>query len=102
MSEEPPKALADKFNVKHIRQEGARFHVHSWSMCRGRFDVDFSIRWCSEPFCEHNLPPILDCVANGLAPSHIIPAVPAREWLASDDGRAILRSFKGIWSGAHG
>lgn len=83
--------LSDKFSVKHVRQEGARFHVHSWGLCNGRFGVEFGTTWCSEPFCEDNLPSILECVANGLDPARIIPAVPAREWLASDPGRLALR-----------
>lgn len=40
--------------VKHIVQEGARFHVLSWTALEGP-KSDGCITTCSEPMCEINM-----------------------------------------------
>lgn len=39
--------------TKHIIKEGARYHVHSYHLCRDEFG-EFSKTTCSTKDCEHN------------------------------------------------
>lgn len=87
-------SLRDKFSVTHIIQEGARFHVHSYSLVRSRKRLldSFSLAWCSEPFCETNYREVLRCVEEGHDPAKLCPCTDAKSWLATDEGRAAVKA----------
>jgi hypothetical protein len=88
--------IADKFNVTHIRQEGARFHVLSFGgYISSKTGQHFGLTWCSEPFCEVNATAISEGLQEGLDPIKHVPAVAAREWLKSDAGRRALQAEGG-------
>lgn len=80
--------LKEKFSIKHIYEEGARFHVHSWSLIGSAKSFrNFTVTMCSEPFCEDNLVAIQDCLKHGVDPAKVIPSVSAKKWLQSDEGQ---------------
>jgi hypothetical protein len=72
-----------KFSVRHIHQDGARFHTPSWGLCVGRLGKEFGTTWCSEPFCERNAASVLECQRNGIDPAKVIPSVAAKDWFRS-------------------
>lgn len=94
MSKGLSEALRTKFNVRHIIQNGARFHVTSYGLWRSRkvpFD-DFCIDWCSEPFCERNIQCIETWVKNGHDPAECCYSPAVKDWLKTSAGRAVLAS----------
>lgn len=89
-------ALEDKFSVPHIRQDGARFHVHSYSLVtsRKRPWENFALSWCSEPFCETNLSEVKKAIEEEHDPANLCHCVAAKEWLRSKAGRAAISAVK--------
>lgn len=63
--------------VKHIVQEGARFHVLSWTALEGP-KSDGCITTCSEPMCEINMRAINELKRCGIDPARFLPRTMAR------------------------
>jgi hypothetical protein len=89
VSESTKSAIRNQFNVKHVRKQGARFHVHSYGLYES-YHKRRAITWCSEAFCTDNRVGVFTCIEMGLDPARMIPSVAAKEWLSSRAGRAAL------------
>ncbi|KAB2709674.1 hypothetical protein [Brucella intermedia] len=85
---EVPAVLRDAINKKlcqkHIVRQGARYHVPSWSMMCGKCTpyADFSVQWCSEPFCEENRAGVIALIEHG-HDERPVPQPALKEWLGT-------------------
>ena len=78
------EAINEKLCQKHIVRQGARFHVPSWSMMCGKCPpyADFSVQWCSEPFCEENRAAVIALIEHG-HDERPVPQPALKEWLGA-------------------
>lgn len=67
--------LADRCKVKHVHQEGARFHILSWIGFEPRFPKPDAqtVTICSELLCEFNGRAIREIEHNGRSAESLLP-----------------------------